>query len=225
MATRARKSTGSRSQVRGKAGVRGRGRASTARRRGGNASGAAATRSKPAGARGGNRARVAARARGRGRGRSGASAARQQDALAMLKTEHDEVSKLFDDFERAAHSRGANGASRKAQLAVEICRQLQAHAQIEEEIFYPAAAAAIKDQELIPEATVEHQSAKDLIAKIERMDPEEELFDATVMVLGEYVRHHVKEEQNELFPLARRSSLDLVGLGQQMRDRKAQVTM
>lgn len=144
----------------------------------------------------------------------------------MLKREHDEVSRLFDEFERAAHSRGGgNVGSRKAQLATEICRQLEAHTTLEEEIFYPAAAAAIQDHELIPEATVEHQSAKELVAKIEHMDPEDELYDASVMVLGEYVRHHVKEEQNELFPKVKRSGLDLVGLGRQMRDWRARATM
>jgi hemerythrin-like domain-containing protein len=166
--------------------------------------------------------RGSAASRGRGRARAGA-AMRQQDAIGLLKAEHEQVDQLFEQFERAAQGRGANGAQRKTELASEICRQLQIHAAIEEEIFYPVAAGAIRDEDLIPEATVEHQSAKDLIAKIERMSPDDELYDATVMVLGEYVRHHVKEEQNELFPQVKRSGLDLRALGEQLRERRAQL--
>ena len=150
------------------------------------------------------------------------AASRTADALALLKADHEHVSRLFADFERAVHGRGGNGLQRKTDLATEICRQLQLHAVIEEEVFYPAVAQAIEDDELIPEATVEHQSAKDLIARIERMDPEDELYDATVMVLGEYVRHHVGEEEQELFPQVRRSRLDLRELGSRMRDLRTQ---
>lgn len=152
----------------------------------------------------------------------GKAASRAKDALDLLKSDHEQVSRLFDDFERAAHARGGNGLQRKTDLATEICRQLQLHAVIEEEVFYPAASQAIEDDELIPEATVEHQSAKDLIGRIERMDPEDELYDATVMVLGEYIRHHVREEEQELFPRVRRSQLDLRELGTRMRDLRTQ---
>lgn len=162
-------------------------------------------------------------ARGGVRGRS-TGATRRQDAIAVLKAEHARVDRLFEEFERATRGRG-NGTPRKAELATQICRELQIHAAIEEEIFYPAAAAVVRDPELIPEATVEHQSARDLIAKIERMDPRDELYDATVMVLGEYVRHHVKEEQDELFPQLRRGSLDLRALGEQLRERRAQMEL
>jgi hemerythrin-like domain-containing protein len=216
MATRAKKSQGGRGQTRGKRGGRsssrssGRGRAGTARRSG--SSGARA------------RGKTTARRGTRGGARRGA-ATRPQDAVALLKSEHDQVNRLFDEFERATKSRGANASGRKADLAAEICRQLTIHATIEEEIFYPAAGDAVKDGELVPEATVEHQSAKELIARIERMDADDELFDATVTVLGEYIRHHVKEEQNELFPQAKRAGLDLVSMGEQLRERRAQLEM
>jgi hemerythrin-like domain-containing protein len=222
MATRTKRSQGGRSQARGRSrgatGTRGRarGRAAAGRATGARTGGAAGGRARAAGTRG----RAAG---GRARGRGGA--ARQQDAIGLLKAEHAQVNQLFQEFERAAHGRGGNGTQRKTELATRICRELQIHAAIEEEIFYPAAAAAIRDPELIPEATVEHQSARDLIAKIERMDPQDELYDATVMVLGEYVRHHVKEEQNELFPQLRRGSLDLKALGQQLRERRSQMEM
>lgn len=170
----------------------------------------------------GGRASTSARGRGGRTTRGKASSARATDALGLLKADHDQVGRLFDDFERAVHGRGGNGRQRKTDLAMQICRQLQQHAAIEEEVFYPAAADAIDDDELIPEATVEHQSAKDLIGRIERMDPEDELYDATVMVLGEYIRHHVREEEQELFPLVRRSDLDLRELGTRMRELRTQ---
>jgi hemerythrin-like domain-containing protein len=217
MATRAKKSQGGRSQARGKQG----GRASTGRSTSGRAG--TARRSASTGARGRARGKTTATRRGT-RTRRG-PATRPQDAVALLKAEHDQVNRLFEEFERATRSRGANASNRKADLAAEICHQLTIHATIEEEIFYPAAGDAVKDEGLIPEATVEHQSAKELIAKIERMDAEDELFDATVTVLGEYIRHHVKEEQNELFPQAKRAGLDLVSLGEQLRERRAQLEM
>jgi hemerythrin-like domain-containing protein len=217
MATRAKKSQGGRGQTRSKRGGRSSSR-SAARGRAGTARRGATTGARPRG-----RAKTTARRSGT-RARRGA-ATRPQDAVALLKAEHDQVNRLFEEFERATRSRGANASNRKAELAAEICRQLTIHATIEEEIFYPAAGDAVKDEALVPEATVEHQSAKELIAKIERMDAEDELFDATVTVLGEYIRHHVKEEQNELFPQAKRAGLDLASLGEQLRERRAQLEM
>ncbi len=138
------------------------------------------------------------------------------DAIKLLKTDHAEVGKLFGRYER---SRKKMTGSQKKSIAGEICRMLTVHTQIEEEIFYPACRGKI-DDELIPEAVVEHQTAKDLIARIEGGRPGGEEYDAWVMVLGEYIRHHVKEEHTELFPQARKAGLDLKALGAEMAERK-----
>lgn len=142
------------------------------------------------------------------------SSSRPPDAIAMLRADHERVTELFERFENA------RGAERKQKLVAQICRELEIHTQLEEDVFYPAVRAAIDDDDLMDEATVEHQSAKDLIAQIREMSPGDELFDAKVTVLGEYVAHHVKEEQTEMFPKARRSDVDLADLGAQMRERK-----
>lgn len=146
---------------------------------------------------------------------SASSAAPAKDAIALLKADHEAVSGLFDSYEKT-HS----DAKKKAFVA-EICTALGVHAQIEEEIFYPAVKAALKDKLLVPEATVEHGGIKNLIAQLEGLEPDGEMYDAKVEVLSEYVKHHVKEEQNEMFPKAKASSLDLVELGAQMAARKA----
>jgi hypothetical protein len=125
---------------------------------------------------------------------------------------------MFDRFENVS------GSDRKERLAEQICSELEVHAQLEEEIFYPAVRAAIDADDLMDEATVEHQSAKELIAQIRAMSPDDELYDAKVTVLGEYVKHHVKEEQGEMFPQARRSGVDLKQLAEQMRERKGELT-
>lgn len=140
-----------------------------------------------------------------------------QDAIALLKADHGTVSGLFEEYEKADSSK-----KRKA-LVAEICTELSVHAQIEEEIFYPAVKAALKDKLLVPEATVEHASLKDLIAQIEGVEPDGELYAAKVKVLSEYVKHHVKEEQNEMFPKAKATSLDLAELGAQMAARKTEL--
>jgi len=139
------------------------------------------------------------------------------NAIALLRADHAAVSKLFADYEKT------RSASRKAKLVAEICTALRVHAQIEEEIFYPAVKSALKDKVLVPEATVEHASVKDLIAQIEGVTPEGEMFDAKVKVLSEYVKHHVKEEQNQMFAKARETKLDMAALGAQMSARKAEL--
>src|SRR5690606_31930469 len=93
----------------------------------------------------------------------------------------------------------------------------------EEEIFYPAVKRALKDKELVPEATVEHGTLKQLIADVEGKEPEGEMFDARIKVMAEYVKHHVKEEQNEMFPMAKSTSLDMVKLGALMMERKEEL--
>ena len=140
-----------------------------------------------------------------------------KDAIALLKADHEAVSHLFAEYEKT-HS----GANKKA-LVAEICTALSVHAQIEEEIFYPAVKAALKDKLLVPEATVEHAGVKDLIAQLEGVEPDGEMYDAKVKVLSEYVKHHVKEEQAEMFPKAKASSLDMVELGARMAARKAEL--
>jgi hypothetical protein len=146
------------------------------------------------------------------------SRSRQPDAIAMLRADHERVSEAFARFERLT------GHERKEKLVEQICADLDVHTQLEEELFYPAVRAAIRDDDLMDEAVVEHQSAKELIAQLRAMKPDDDLYDAKVTVLGEYVKHHVKEEQGEMFPKARRSGVDLRDLGEQMRERRAELT-
>jgi len=132
------------------------------------------------------------------------------DAVDLLDAEHIAVKKLFTQFKKLSEAK-APGDERKA-IADKICMELTVHAEIEEQIFYPAAREAIRDDLLLDEAEVEHASAKDLIAQISAMDPDEALFDAKVIVLGEYIDHHVEEERNEMFPKARKSGMNLKGM-------------
>jgi hemerythrin superfamily protein len=170
------------------------------------------TRTASRNARSGSKARTT-------KGRS--TTARAQDAIALLKADHKEVSDLVARYE-AGKDRMAD--SKKAALAEEICRDLTVHAQIEEEIFYPACRDHVEDaEELLAEARVEHQSLKELIAKIQENEPGSEEFDAQVKVLGEYTKHHVKEEQNELFPKVRKSDMDLKALGAELAERKQEL--
>jgi len=147
--------------------------------------------------------------------------AAKTDATALLKQDHDDVSKLFDEYDKLAE-REAEGDERQA-LAERICTMLTAHATIEEEIFYPAARKADVESDLLDEAEVEHASVKDLIAQIQSMSPDDELYDAKIKVLGEYVRHHVEEEEGEMFPQCRKAKMDLAGLAKALAERKSQL--
>ncbi len=144
------------------------------------------------------------------------------DAITLLIEDHENVKSMFEQYE----SLGDRAHASKKKLATQICTELTKHATAEEEIFYPAVKEASKQNEdLVDEATVEHASAKDLIAQIMEMDASEELFDAKVKVLSEMIEHHVEEEENEMFPKARKAGLDLELLGQQIAERKAQITL
>ena len=138
-----------------------------------------------------------------------------QDAIRLLRADHRKVQDLFDRFKKSRNQAKRGG------LAAQICAELKVHAQIEEEIFYPAAREALADEDLIDEAAIEHASAKELIAQIEQAHPGDELFDAKVTVLGEYIKHHVKEEQNEIFPRLKKTKIDLKEIGRQLAERKA----
>ena len=145
------------------------------------------------------------------------------DAIALLTEDHENVKNMFEQFENLSDRATAS----KRKLATQICEELIKHTTIEEEIFYPAVRAAIgkNDQDMMDEAVVEHQSAKELIDQILSMDPSEDLYDAKVKVLSEMVDHHVQEEEDEMFSKARESGVDLEELGQQMAERKATITL
>ena len=144
------------------------------------------------------------------------------DAVALLKQDHQEVQALFEQYDELVEADDTPD-EQKQQLAEQICAMLTVHAQIEEEIFYPAARRSLEEADLIDEATVEHATAKDLIAQIQDGSPDEELYDAKVKVLGEYIRHHVKEEESEMFPKAKKSDMDLSALGAQLAERKQEL--
>jgi hemerythrin superfamily protein len=149
----------------------------------------------------------------------------EKDACDLLDADHKAVKKMFKEYEELTNSRSRSAGQKKMDLAHQICQELTVHAQIEEEIFYPALRAAIKDTDLLAEAEVEHQSAKDLIAQIQGMGEADEMFDAKVTVLGEYIDHHVKEERNEIFPKARAArKLNLVAMREDLQARKEELT-
>ncbi len=147
-----------------------------------------------------------------------------KDACDLLDTDHKAVKKMFKEYEELMNSRGRSVPQKKLDLAHQICHELTVHMQIEEEIFYPALRAVLKDTDDVAEAEVEHQSAKDLIAQIEGTAEADEMFDAKVTVLGEYIDHHVKEERNEMFPKARSArKLDLVAMRDELMARKEEL--
>ena len=139
------------------------------------------------------------------------------DATALLRADHKAVSDLFAEYEKT------RSPARKMALVSKICTELSVHAQVEEEIFYPAVKAALKDKELVPEAIVEQATMKALIAQVEGVTPDGEMFDAKVRVLAEYVKHHVKEEHTEMFPKAKASKLDMADLGARLAARKSEL--
>jgi len=143
------------------------------------------------------------------------------DAIALLKADHDEVKQAFKEFEKMDHDEDTEAME---ELVIRVCEALKAHTTVEEEIFYPAVRAAIDDDDLMNEAQVEHQSAKDLIEQLEGMDATDPLYPATFTVLCEYVLHHAKEEEDEMFPAAKKAKVDLAELGEQIQARKEELT-
>ena len=144
-----------------------------------------------------------------------------QDAIALLTADHKAVKALFKQFEALAGQDDAD--EEKAALVARICDEITIHAQVEEEIFYPAVREAIDDDDLMDEADVEHAGAKDLIAQLEGMSPGDDHYDAKVTVLGEQIDHHVEEEQDEMFAKARKADVDVEALGAQIAARKAEL--
>lgn len=149
------------------------------------------------------------------------SSAVKHDAIVLLKQDHAEVKKMFKQFDKLAEKEDVEG---KVQIANKICAELIAHTMAEEEIFYPAARQATEEEDMFNEANVEHDSAKELIAQIQSMDPADPMYDAKVTVLGEYINHHVEEEEGEMFPMVKKSKeLDLKEMGAQIAARKEEL--
>jgi hemerythrin-like domain-containing protein len=145
-----------------------------------------------------------------GRGNSKA----RNEIFEMLKEDHQRVKKAF----KAAQKLDPEEDSEELQALVEeTCMDIEIHARLEEELFYPAAREALKEQDLIEEAEVEHGSAKALIAQLRELSPDDPKYAATFKVLGEYIKHHVKEEETELFEqLSGRTKVQWEELQQQM---------
>jgi hemerythrin-like domain-containing protein len=144
------------------------------------------------------------------------------DVLKMLAEDHKKVKKMFDQFEKMKEEEDQDMEAK--QLLVETCcAELTVHAQLEEELFYPALRDTIDDMDMLDEAEVEHASAKQLISELSSMQPEDELYDAKFTVLGEYVKHHIEEEEKEIFPKAKKAELDLQAMAEEARERKIEI--
>jgi hypothetical protein len=139
-------------------------------------------------------------------------------AVSLLKKDHREVEGWFEEYEQL------EADAEKLELFNKIALALKVHTQIEEEIFYPEERGDIED-DMLDEAYVEHAGAKNLIAEIEAMKPGDEFYDAKVKVLGEYIKHHVKEEEQPggLFAQAKKGDEDLNAMGERIKARKAEL--
>ncbi|MEO8133430.1 MAG: hemerythrin domain-containing protein [Betaproteobacteria bacterium] len=144
------------------------------------------------------------------------------DAIDLLLEDHRRVDAMFEEYESAKES---DDEGEKLERVEAICMELTIHAAIEEEIFYPAAREALGEEgaDVLDEATVEHTSIKDLVAQLAEAQPGDEMYDAKVKVLGEYVKHHVDEEEGQLFPQLRDAEFDAGNLAEEMIDRKEQL--
>lgn len=149
------------------------------------------------------------------------NSAAKSEIIEELKEDHKRVKQAFRVAEKLDAEE--DGEELKA-IVDQTCAELEVHAQLEEELFYPAAREALKETDLIDEAEVEHGSAKALIAQLREMSPGDEKYAATFKVLGEYINHHVKEEETEMFPgLEGRSGVQWEDLQEQMEIRREQL--
>lgn len=134
----------------------------------------------------------------------------EQDAIDLLKADHRAVEALFTEFENA-------DKRSKLRIAKDICAELEVHAKIEETVFYPAAKSSVKNSEdLVNEGIVEHEGIKRLVKMIPTLTTADEFFESRVKVLKEYVSHHVKEEENKMFPKIIEGEIDLKDLGDKL---------
>jgi hemerythrin-like domain-containing protein len=154
--------------------------------------------------------------------RRGHAKSEQQDALGILAEDHQKVLKMFEQFRKM--KKKADPDEQEMQTLVETaCAELTIHSRVEEELFYPALRDASGADDLLDEAEVEHASAKQLINELAAMQPGDDLYDAKFTVLGEYVKHHVDEEEHQLFPKAKKAKMDLESLGEEIRMRKQEL--
>jgi hypothetical protein len=139
-------------------------------------------------------------------------------AISLLKKDHRLVEEMFDEYEQL------DDGGEKHALFQKIALALKVHTAIEEEIFYPEERGEV-DDDTLDEALVEHDGAKKMISEIERQKPGDEFYDARVHVLGEYIRHHVKEEEQPggIFAQAKRGREDLDEMGERLKARKAEL--
>jgi len=152
--------------------------------------------------------------------RRSASTARTE-VLDALKDDHRRVKKAYRQFQKLDTEHDTEECET---LVREVLEELTVHASLEEELLYPAARAAIADEHLIDEAEVEHETLHALIDQLRAMSPDDEKYAARFTVLCEYVLHHVKEEEGELFPLLERARLDWLGLAAEMERRRTELT-
>jgi hemerythrin superfamily protein len=145
----------------------------------------------------------------------------RSDAIALLTKDHKEVKQLFHAYEKLAKA-GAAGDERQT-VAQKICELLTVHATLEEDIFYPVMRENLDADSLMDKAEVEHATVKDLVSQIQVMDADNDLYDAKVKVLGEYVEHHVQEEEGVMFAKALKSKVDLIALGTQLKAYKEEL--
>lgn len=138
------------------------------------------------------------------------------NAVQLLLKDHEEIKQLFRQFEEA----GERARKKKQTIAGKVIEEIHAHSQLEERIFYPAVREKGKKeiQEVILEGIEEHRVADFMMERLQQTGPEDETFDAKFMVLIESVEHHLKEEERELFPEAKKmfDKEELDRLGAQM---------
>lgn len=141
-------------------------------------------------------------------------------ALDLLMTDHKNVMKMFEQFEKIKK----DGDDESKQTLVErACAALTLHTRLEEEIFYPTARETLQETDLLDEAEVEHALAKQLITELNAMQPGDELYEAKFTVLGEYIKHHIEEEEKQIFPKMKKAGAGLEGMGEEMRHRKTEL--
>lgn len=139
----------------------------------------------------------------------------REDALVILQADHDHLRKLFAEFQRHL-GRDDEDMAAKETIVREACDLLEIHTQLEEEIFYPAIRKALREEQLMDQAQIEHDTAGELMDDLKKLSPDDEIFEAKFIVLSEIATLHMKKEEKEIFPLVRSAKLDMFALGRKI---------